>query len=238
MCRYVARPPLSSKRMHIQPNGQILIRLKRAWMDGTQHLEFSPIELLEKLAALVPPPRVNQVLYHGVLAPRAKWRQEIVPKPSEREAFKPLRKCATHTPRRRHTLWAELLWHSFGVDGWACFQCGEHMSLRAVVIHPPATTKVLQGLGGRGPPKVGRLVSRPASASWPGCGGLETSLVRWQPPSGVFANRAYREVSCFGASPACEPGVVSWGVGSKSQVAQADCAAASSARALQAAAQL
>jgi hypothetical protein len=26
--RYVARPPLPSKRMHIQPNGQILIRLK------------------------------------------------------------------------------------------------------------------------------------------------------------------------------------------------------------------
>ena len=34
LCRYVARPPLSSKRLHIQPNGQILIRLKRAWMDG------------------------------------------------------------------------------------------------------------------------------------------------------------------------------------------------------------
>jgi len=162
LCRYVARPPLSSKRMYIQPNGQILIRLKRAWMDGTQHLEFSPIELLEKLAALVPPPRVNQILYHGVLAPRAKWRQEIVPKPSELEAFKPLRKCATHTPRRRHTLWAELLWHSFGVDGWACFQCGEHMSLRAVVIHPPATTKVLQGLGGRGPPKA-RPVAKPGA---------------------------------------------------------------------------
>jgi hypothetical protein len=59
------------------------------------HLEFSPIELLEKLAALVPPPRVNQVLVHGVLAPRAKWRQESVPKPSELEAFKPLRKCAS-----------------------------------------------------------------------------------------------------------------------------------------------
>jgi hypothetical protein len=51
-------------------------------------------------------------------------------------------------------VWAELLWNSFGVDGWACFQCGEHMSLRAVVIHPPATTKVLQGLGGRGPPSL------------------------------------------------------------------------------------
>ena len=30
-----------------------------------------------------------------------------------------------------HSLWSELLWHSFGVDGWACFHCGEHMSLRA-----------------------------------------------------------------------------------------------------------
>jgi len=158
LCRDVARPPLSSKRLHIQPNGQILIRLKRAWMDGTQHLELSPIEWLEKLAALVPPPRVNQVLVHGVLAPRAKWRQEIVPKPSEPEAFKPLRKCANHSPRRRHALWAELLWNSFGVDGWACFQWGEHMSLRAVVIHPPATTKVLQGLGGRGLPKVGPMM--------------------------------------------------------------------------------
>ena len=59
------------------------------------HVELSPIEWLEKLAALVPPPRVNQVLVHGVLTPRAKWRQEIVPKSSYLEAFKPLRKCAT-----------------------------------------------------------------------------------------------------------------------------------------------
>jgi hypothetical protein len=44
LCRYVARPPLSSKRIHIQPNGQTLIRLKRAWMDGTQHLAYSRLE--------------------------------------------------------------------------------------------------------------------------------------------------------------------------------------------------
>ena len=118
--RYVSRPPLSAKRLHVQPNGQVLLRMKRAWQDGTQHVELSPTELIEKLAALVPPPRVNQVLYHGVLAPRAKWRQEIVPKSSALEAFKPLRKCATHSPLRRHSLWSELLWHSFGVDGWAC----------------------------------------------------------------------------------------------------------------------
>ena len=32
---------------------------------------LSPQELIEKLAALVPPPRLNLVRYHGVLAPHA-----------------------------------------------------------------------------------------------------------------------------------------------------------------------
>ena len=36
------------------------------------------IYLLEKLATLVPPPRVNQVLYHRVRALRAKCRQERI----------------------------------------------------------------------------------------------------------------------------------------------------------------
>jgi len=37
------------------------------------------VELLERVAALVPRPRINLVLYHGVLAPRAAWRRAIVP---------------------------------------------------------------------------------------------------------------------------------------------------------------
>jgi hypothetical protein len=39
---------------------------------------------MERLAALVPPPRKNQVLYHGVLASRAAWREEIVPQPKRK----------------------------------------------------------------------------------------------------------------------------------------------------------
>ena len=37
--------------------------------------------MLEKLAALVPPPRLNLVRYHGVLAPNATDRAQIVPGP-------------------------------------------------------------------------------------------------------------------------------------------------------------
>jgi hypothetical protein len=35
----------------------------------TTHIVLSPLEFLAKLAALVPPPRVNLVRYHGVLPP-------------------------------------------------------------------------------------------------------------------------------------------------------------------------
>jgi hypothetical protein len=40
---------------------------------------MEPLELLERLAALVPPPRRPLVAYHGLLAPYAGWRAAIVP---------------------------------------------------------------------------------------------------------------------------------------------------------------
>lgn len=40
--------------------------LKLPWRDGTTHLCFEPITLLERLAALTPRPRINLVLYHGL----------------------------------------------------------------------------------------------------------------------------------------------------------------------------
>ena len=36
------------------------------------HLLLSPLELIEKLAALIPPPRLNRVRQHGILAPQAR----------------------------------------------------------------------------------------------------------------------------------------------------------------------
>ncbi len=49
LCRHALRPPL----------------------DGTSHVAFSPSAFLARLAVLIPRPRVNVLLYHGVLAPRA-----------------------------------------------------------------------------------------------------------------------------------------------------------------------
>ncbi len=56
LCRYVARPALASGRLRLLDSQRLCFALKTPWSDGTGHLLLSPMELLEKLAALVPRP--------------------------------------------------------------------------------------------------------------------------------------------------------------------------------------
>ena len=78
LCRYLLRPAVAQDRLRLLGDGRIVLTLKTAWADGTRALVFEPLELLEKLAALTPRPRINLVLYHGVLAPHAGWRARVV----------------------------------------------------------------------------------------------------------------------------------------------------------------
>src|SRR3989475_6948181 len=78
LSRYVLRPPVAQDRIELTPEGRVLVALKTEWADGTTHLLFEPVEFLEKLAALTPRPRINLVLYHGILAPRARARARAV----------------------------------------------------------------------------------------------------------------------------------------------------------------
>ena len=79
LCRYACRPPVAAERLSVLPDGRLLYRLKRRWRDGTSHVIFQPLELIEKLTALVPAPRFNLVRYSGVLAPSASWRALVIP---------------------------------------------------------------------------------------------------------------------------------------------------------------
>jgi hypothetical protein len=69
---------VAQDRLRLLGDGRVVLTLKNAWADGTRHLMFEPLELLEKLAAITPRPRINLVLYHGVLAPHARWRALVV----------------------------------------------------------------------------------------------------------------------------------------------------------------
>jgi hypothetical protein len=79
LCRYVARPPLATERLARLPDGRLLYRLKHRWRDGTRQVVFDSLELVGKLASLVPPPRFHLVRYHGVFAPCASARDRVVP---------------------------------------------------------------------------------------------------------------------------------------------------------------
>ena len=66
MVRYIARPPVAMDRLSFRSDGLISYRMKKKYRDGTEMLLFSPLELMEKMAALVPRPRAHITRYHGL----------------------------------------------------------------------------------------------------------------------------------------------------------------------------
>ena len=95
-----------------------------------------------------------------MLAARAAWRREVVPKlPEESLAAAQARRAERLTRRPRVRLagerasWAELLRRVFDVGAYRCPGCGGRLALRTRVVNPPATTKILRGLQhAQGPP--------------------------------------------------------------------------------------
>jgi len=83
LCRYVLRPPVAQDALELTPEGKVLLRLRRPWRDGTRAIRFEPTELLEKLAAMIPRPRANLLIYHGAFAPRGCCREGTDPWPNE-----------------------------------------------------------------------------------------------------------------------------------------------------------
>jgi hypothetical protein len=56
--------------------------MKKKWRDGTHALVFDALSFIGRLIALIPPPRGHMLRFHGVLAPHASLRSEVVPKKS------------------------------------------------------------------------------------------------------------------------------------------------------------
>ena len=89
----------SPTRLQLTAGGQVVLQLRHPWADGTTHVAFTPSAFLERLAVLVPRPRVNLVLYQGLLAPRAE--SDVTPRPLARGAS-----------------WADLMRRAFEAACW------------------------------------------------------------------------------------------------------------------------
>ena len=59
LIRSTARSAVSLERLAQDANGDLVSTFTHPWSDGTMGIHLSPLELLEKLAALVPLPRVH-----------------------------------------------------------------------------------------------------------------------------------------------------------------------------------
>jgi hypothetical protein len=157
LCRYVARPPLATERLRELTDGRLLYELKSRWRDGTTHLVFDALELIGRLAALIPPPRRHQVTYHGVLASACSLRDAVIPGPPDsvlgREA-QPRADTAVCATRPRRLAWAELLRRVFGTDLERCPRCGEPLRILAVIRSPAVASAILSALAlpARAPP--------------------------------------------------------------------------------------
>jgi Putative transposase len=90
---------------------------------GYRAVLLSPLEFMQRLAALVPRPRLHLIRYHGVLAPNATLRARVVPQgpaargPAAGDA-QPVQ------ARAQHIGWARRLERVFDIDLQRCPSCG------------------------------------------------------------------------------------------------------------------
>jgi len=107
----------------------------------------------------VPRPRLHLIRFHGILAPNARLRAQVVPQepeppvqatpPAECEAT-----CAHHRPVRLS--WAKLLKRVFEIDMAHCPNCDGELKLIAAILEQPVIEKILTHLGlqARAPPRT------------------------------------------------------------------------------------
>ncbi|WP_227027145.1 transposase [Corallococcus soli] len=170
LCRYGARGALALERLSRAEDGRIAWRMKRPLPDGTTHLFFTGLELLRRVASLIPPPRSNLTRFHGVFAPGAKLRPFLLPQAEAEakpeEASEPPLAATGQEPTQERTPrldWAGLLRRSFALDVFACGRCGGRRRVLAYLTAPSGVRAILEHLGlptlpgrlapARGPPQ-------------------------------------------------------------------------------------
>jgi Putative transposase len=163
LIRYTARGAVSLERLAQDTNGDLVYTFTHPWSDGTTGIRLSPLELLEKLAALVPLPHVHLVRYGGCLAPHSHLRGAIIPTPRQQGLAEP--EVCRSWPRWR---WARRLQRVFDVDMARCPFCYQGtLRLIAVITQGEVIGKILRHLKrAADPPPLAPARSRQLPIDW------------------------------------------------------------------------
>jgi hypothetical protein len=146
LCRYVTRPPVSTKRLSMTRNGRVRYELKTPWRNGTTHIIFEPLDFISRLVSLVPKPRVNLTRFHGVFASNSKYRALVTP--AKRGRGKIVKALNDQTPaeKRASMTWAKRLKRVFDIDIEICSECGGDVKIIANIEDPAVIQKILTHL--------------------------------------------------------------------------------------------
>jgi len=173
LLRYCARPPFALERLEAIDAHRLIYRLPKPRPDGSTELLLSPLELIQRLAALIPPPRGHRHRYHGVLAPNATLRAAVTAlardasngiqeQPGqEKEATEDVVESLLRSPARY--LWAMLLARIYESAPLACPHCGADMRIIAFVTDGVSVRRILNHIGEPAqPPRIAPARGPPA----------------------------------------------------------------------------
>ena len=146
VCRYIARPALSEKRLTITGNGNVRYQLKTPYRDGTTHVIFTPLDFMAKLAALVPKPRVNLTRFFGVFAPNSQYRLAITQEKKAKPRATSGKGDKTVKEKRQSMTWAQRLKRVFNIDIETCIACQGQVKVIACIEDPEVIKKILDHL--------------------------------------------------------------------------------------------
>jgi hypothetical protein len=165
--RYLLPPPLALERLTQSAPGQLLYSLPHPRRDGSTHLLLDPRELIEKLCVLIPAPRCCLLRYHGILAPHARSRAQVIPR--RRDGVDHARAAGAASdgaaaiawpspgPSGSAGLsWAALLKRVFPLDVLQCPQCGGRRRIVGVSTGGARLHELLEPLRLRGGRRPGR----------------------------------------------------------------------------------
>ena len=147
LLRYCARPPFALERLEQVGDDELIYRLPKAQADGRTQLRLTPLELIERLAALIPPARIHRHRYHGVLAPNAPLRAQVTALASQPPSAKAVCAPQVHVRSPARYLWAALLARIYEILPLRCALCGSQVRIIAFITDEPAIHCILSDLG-------------------------------------------------------------------------------------------
>jgi hypothetical protein len=180
LLRYCARPPFAMDRLR-KEGAALVYRCAKQHSEPTSdkrgarvdELHLTPLELIDRIAALVPPPRTHRHRYFGVLAPNSPHRAAVTAlatpaQPAKQvvvqtepattgegapgvtrlgQAIPPTPEPAPPKRSKAHYLWAVLIARIYEVFPLLCPLCGGQMRLIAFITEGMQIRKILDHIG-------------------------------------------------------------------------------------------